>query len=126
MYSPSGSKRFQLKRNRAYGGGGGLLGVQACVHRGSASLFALRNAAGERVTWLRTEFLNQSENFYLFIYFYFPGSDTSEHAGLEGSPAGHVIPLAPEAHRITSRYRRQRDDAALHESTTRKADKKKH
>lgn len=50
MYSPSGSKRVQLKRNRAYGGGGGLLGVQACVHRGSASLFALRNAAGERVT----------------------------------------------------------------------------
>lgn len=42
--------------------------VQACVHRGSASLFALRNAAGERVTWLGVEFLNRAEIFYLFIY----------------------------------------------------------
>lgn len=107
MYSPSGSKRFQLKRNRAYGGGGGLLGVQACVHRGSASLFALRNAAGERVTWLRSDWVSESVRefrffcsfiySYLFIhvFIFFPCQRPIRAFGLEVKPAGHVVPPAP-------------------------------
>lgn len=110
MYSPSGSKRYQLKRNRACGGGGRLLGVQACVHRGSASLFALRNAAGERVTWLgldRVFWISPSLGGFLLVLFVFfqpsssssffsPESDTSESIRkLEASSAGHVAHPAP-------------------------------
>lgn len=74
-----------------------------------------------------TEFLNQSEIFSFFflsffLFLFFPPSQP----GLEVSPAGHGIPLCSEAHGITSRYRRQRDDGAPHEAPPRRNDKKRH
>lgn len=59
VYSPSGSKRFLLKRNGACGGGG-QVGVQACVHRGSASLSALPSAAAGGVAGLGLARLSES------------------------------------------------------------------
>lgn len=123
MYSPSGSKSFQLKRNRACGGGGGLLGVQACVHRGSASLFALRRWASHVTPAGRSFWISRRVFRILFdflILFCSPCSDTSEPPWLFREPCRSCRPSCSEARRITSRYRRQRDDEAPHESPSRK------
>lgn len=79
--------------------------VQACVHRGSASLFALRNAAGERVTWLGLEFLNRADIFYLFIYLHlFPRQRLvgTSGADIELGWSCHPAPRLAEQRPVTS------------------------
>lgn len=69
MYSPSGSKRFQLKRNRAYGGGGGLLLVcrRVCTAALRPSLRSVTPPVSESrdSDW---SFLNRSEIFFIYLF----------------------------------------------------------
>lgn len=69
MYSPSGSKRFQLKRNRAYGGGGGLLLV--CRRVCTAALRPSLRSVTPPVSESRDHdwsFLNRSEIFFIYLF----------------------------------------------------------
>lgn len=67
MYSPSGSKRFQLKRNRAYGGGGGLLLV--CRRVCTAALRPSLRSVTPPVSESRdSEFFESVRDFFIYLF----------------------------------------------------------